>query len=166
MPNNQLTISNLGLLNSTKAQRLQFVEEVMNSLEEGNYNPLQFHTNIKSMEAILKAFTDKKDSPKIAERYSKLVLAEAEKHGKSFEMYNGKWQIKEVGTVYDWSVCQDPVIDELLRQQEQLKAQIKERQDFLKALPESGMETLHGDELITIYKPAKSSTTAVSVSIK
>jgi hypothetical protein len=166
--NNQLTLANLSLLNSTKAERKAFVEEVMTQLEEGNHNPLQFHVNIKNMEGILKAFTDKKDSPAIAERYSKLLLDEAAKHGKKFELYNAEFQTKEAGTVYDWSVCQDPKIEALLIEQEVLKAKIKERQEFLKTIPNEGIIVTDEQtgETITIYKPSKSSTTTVSVTIK
>jgi hypothetical protein len=163
---NQLTLSNLSLLNSTKAERKAFVEEVMIQLEEGNHDPLKFHVNIKNMEGILKAFTDKKDSPLIAERYSKLLLDEAEKHGKKFEMYNAAFQVKEAGTKYNYEKCNDPVIASLHAQLAELTEKVKEREKFLQTLPDSGMEVRHGDELITIYKPSKSSTTTVSVTIK
>jgi hypothetical protein len=166
MQNNQLTLSNLSLLNSTKSERKAFAMEVLEQLEEGNYNPLQMHVSIKNMEALLKTFTDKKDSPEIAERYGKIVLEEAEKNGKKFEMYNAGFQIKETGTTYDFTVCNDPVMADLLRMQEEIKAKVKERGDFLKTLPDEGMEVRHEDELITIYKPAKSSTTTLAVSLK
>ena len=162
----QLTLANNSLLNATKAEVKAFALQVMDMLEDGQQSPLEFHIQLKRMESILKQLTDKKENAAIADRYAKLLLSEAEKHGKKFDMYNGSFQIKETGTIYDWATTQDPTIAELLTQQEELKEKVKQRQEFLKAIPPQGMEVLFGEELITLYPPAKSSTTSLSVTLK
>lgn len=163
------TTSILSLLDTTKEQRESFVNDVIEKIENGNVSALKIHCQVKSMETLIKGFTDKKSNPETAEKYSSLVLDEAQKMGgKSFEFYNGKFQIKEAGTIYDWSMCNDPELTELLAKQEQLKIDLKAKQDFLKTVPLSGLEIINEEtgEAYKIYPPAKSSTTIVSVSIK
>ena len=50
----------------------------------------------------------------------------------------------------------------------ELKEKIKAKQDFLKTVPISGLSILveSTGEMVTVYPPSKSSTTAVSVSLK
>lgn len=163
------TTSVLSLMETTKEQRQSFALDVIERIESGEVNPLKIHCQIKSMESIIELFNDKKKNPTTAERYHKLVLDEASKQGgKSFELHNGKFQIKEAGTVYDWSKTEDLELLELLQQQDVLKEKIKSKQEFLKTVPTDGLlitnETT-GDTY-KVYPPSKSSTTIVSVSIK
>jgi hypothetical protein len=163
------TTSILSLLDTNKAQRESFVNDVIEKMESGAVNPLKIHCQVKSMETLIKGFTDKKSNPLTAERYSSLVLEAAENMGgKSFEFYNGKFQIKEAGTVYDWSKCEDTELVDLLEQQEKLKEAIKAKQDFLKTVPLSGLGITNTEtgETYTVYPPSKTSTTIVSISIK
>lgn len=165
----ELTTTNiLSLMETDKAQRKSFVCDVIERMEEGEVDPLKVHCQIKSMESLLKMFTDKKDSPETALRYSDLVLSAAQKHGKKFGLHNGEFQIKEAGSTFDWTVCNDQYLNDLLLQMEDIKDSVKKRQDFLKTVPTSGFDTLDekSGELVKLYPPAKSSTTVVSVSIK
>lgn len=160
-----LSVKVLSMIDTNKAQREQFVQEVIDSMQEGKVDPLKIHVQVKCMEQIIKMFTDGKDYPKTSKVYKELVLDEATKHGKKFEYHNAEFKIGEVGTKYDWSKCGDAAINELLRQQAEIDAALKERQEFLKTLPAIGIETLVDDEVVRIYPPSRSSTTSVSVSL-
>jgi hypothetical protein len=93
-------------------------------------------------------------------------LDEAYKYGKSFEHYNAKFEIKEMGVKYDYSVCQDPVYNSLKNKLSILEDEIKAREKYLKAILPSGVETLLEDEIVTLYPPSKTSTTTISVNLK
>jgi hypothetical protein len=71
-----------------------------------------------------------------------------------------------MGVKYDYSVCNDPVYNKLKAQLTVLEDDIKAREKYLKAIPTSGVETLFEDEVVTLYPPAKSSTTSITVNLK
>ena len=81
---------------------------------------------------------------------------------------NSKVEIKEVGTKYDFSKCGDPVYEQLEQMAESAKSSLKERSDFLKAIPKSGIPFLdeNSGEMITVYPPSKSSTTSIAITLK
>lgn len=159
-----------GLLQeTTKAQRVQFVDSIIGEMEEGNLDPLKVHLQLKGTESLIEMFTDKKKHAGTAERYNELLLEAAVKYGaKTFELHNASFLIKEAGVQYDWSTCNDPVLTDLIQQQERLKQVIKERQDFLKTLPYAGIEWVNPDdgEVVTLYPPAKTSTTVLQTTLK
>lgn len=164
----QLQVSVLGLFETTKEDRQIFIEEVLHQIEEGEVDVLKTHLQIKHAENLLKNFTDKKTNPNAASRYSKSLLEAAEKMGKKFGYQNAEFQIKETGVVYDYNVCNDPIISELLQQQSDIDAKVKERQKFLQTVPEKGFLITIEDtgETLTVYRPSKSSTTSVAVTLK
>jgi len=88
------------------------------------------------------------------------------KYGKTFEHYNAKFEIKEMGVKYDYSVCQDAVYNNLKNKLVVLEDEIKAREKFLKTIPSQGLETLIEDEVVTLYPPNKTSTTTISVNLK
>jgi len=166
------TISSLALFDTNKAGRLSFAEDVVSRLRDEQADPLKVHICIKAMEEIISTFTvldeKKNKNPWIAKEYRELLLSAAEKNGKKFMFNNAEFSIKEVGASYDFSKCDDSELTSLLALQEDIKAKVESRKTFLKALPLSGMEILDKEtgEMFTIYPPSKSSTTAVSVSLK
>lgn len=159
----------VALFDTNKEQRSSFVMGILKALDNGKIDPLKVHKQVKSMEQIIAMLTDKKDYPTTATAYNKHLLDAADKQsGKTFELYGGKWTIKEVGSKLDYSQCND---SELLTLEAAAKAAtdaLKERQTYLQNLPAAGIETVDKEsgELITIYKPSKSSTTALTVSLK
>ena len=157
---NTEALSLLGMFETTKDQRRLFVDQVVQTVAEGNVDPLKVHLQIKCTEEMIKAIKSSKE-------YSEAVLDEAQKHGKSFDYRNSKLQIKEVGTKYDYSVCQDPEHTELLAKFEQAKADLEQREKLLKSLPASGQQVVNEEtgETYKIYPPLKSSTTSVSVTL-
>lgn len=158
----QLTaISILALFETDKAQRASFVQDVITKMQDGTADPLKVHLQMKCMEDLVNGFIGSKKGSK---EYKDLVLEAAQKHGKEFDYYNAKFSVKEVGTKYDYSVCEDVVMNELLAQQAGLKTRIDERAKFLQTIPESGMADPENGNMI--YRAVKTSTTSVTVKLK
>jgi hypothetical protein len=159
MDNQISAIGVLSLLETTKEQRESFVRSIVSALDDGQVDPLKVHLQVKNTEDLIKQIT-------ADEKYREFLLNEAQKYGKSFEQYNAKFQVKETGTRYDYSGCNDALLTELEEKAAFAAERLKERQKFLQNLPASGLEVLQGDELVTVYPPVKTSTTSVTVTLK
>ena len=152
------TVTDLSLFETTKAERQDFAQSVVNGLKEGLSDPLKVHLQVKCMEDLIKQITSHPD-------YKDLTLDEAAKYGKSFEHYNAKFEIKEMGVKYDYSNCGDPIYNQLAEELAELEKKVKNRQAFLKAV-QPGTELLIEDEVIVLYPPIKTSTTSITVNLK
>lgn len=157
----QLAPSNiLSLFDTTKAERKSFVNVFIDELENGKVDPLQFLYNLKCMESVIKDI----ESNSI---FKDALINEASKYGKSFEFNNSTMSIQEAGTKYDFSVCNDYHLTELEQQASELDKSIKERKEFLKSVPEGFTQYIEETgELVTLHRPAKSSTTIVKTILK
>jgi hypothetical protein len=153
------TINILSLFETTKEQRKSFVDDLITKLDNGEVDPLKVHLQLKAMEEIVKICT-------ADENYKATLISAASHHGKKFMMFNAEFMTKEVGVKYDYSRCGDDELTILLVQSDELNAKIKQRQDFLKTVPITGIDIRQGDELVTVYPPSKSSTTSVTVTLK
>jgi hypothetical protein len=154
--------SMLSLFETNKEQRQSFVVKVVESLEHGQVDPLKVHLQVKMMEDIIKGLNADKT-------YKSHVLDAAQKYGqKSFEYSNSKVEIKETGTKYDFSNCNDPVLARLHAKQAELDAEVKARETMLKSVSEKGLVITDEEtgETVTIYPPSKSSSTSVAITLK
>jgi len=156
---NLSTTNLLSFFEVNKESRKAYAESLIEGLKEGLSDPLKIHYQIKCVEDFVKTLTSDSD-------YKTLLLDEAAKYGKTFEHYNARFEVKEMGVKYDYSVCNDPVYNKLKAQLTVLEDEIKAREKYLKAIPSSGVETLLEDEVLTLYPPAKSSTTSITVNLK
>jgi hypothetical protein len=130
---------------------------VENVLEEGNV--FLVAEALSAMEKFVEAV--KKDP-----RFIDFLRDELSKHkGKITTASGAKLEACEVGTKYNFDLCGDPVYQNLGDQKKQLDHQIKEREVFLKAIPEAGMEIRHEDELVQLYRPTKTSTSSFKVTL-
>jgi len=150
----ETTNSVLALMPSNKAEISSFVNKVIESITSGEVNPLKVDFQLKCIETTLDGIR-KNDQVKAA------VLREAEKYGaKSFDYSGAKCEISEAGVKYDFSVCNDIVLSDLLKQDEELQAEIKKRKDLLKAIsPGFIMVNSNTGESWEVFPPAKSSQT-------
>ena len=166
------TNSILSLFQTSKSQRLSFVNQVMEGIENGTADPLKVHLQIRGMEDIINSLTctdpKKNKNYEIAMRYKKLLLDEAEKNGKKFTLHNAEFSLKEVGTKYDYSVCEDPEWNELNEAFIKISEAKKAREATLQTFSDKGLEVLNKEtgEIIIAHPPSKSSTTSVTVSLK
>lgn len=126
-------------------------------LLSGDYNPLDVELQLKAMEETIKQLRSDED-------IRQFVLSEAEKHGKSFEWRGAKMSIREVGVKYDYSTSGDSEWAILDAQIKELTEKRKAREKFLQNIPEMGTVSPETGE--TIYRPAKSSTTSIAVTLK
>lgn len=152
----------LSLFETTKEERQSFIVKVVEALEAGQVDPLKVHLQAKCLESIVKELNA---NPV----YKSTVLDAAEKYGKkSFEFSNSKMEIKEVGTKYDFSKCADPVLEALYVKQAEVDKLVKDRETFLKTVPQKGMIVTDEEsgETFTCYPPSKSSTTSVVTTLK
>lgn len=152
------TTTDLSLFETTKSERQDFAQSVVNNLKEGLSDPLKVHLQVKCMEDLIKQITSHPE-------YKDLTLDEAAKYGKSFEMHNAKFEVKEMGVKYDYSNCGDPIYNRLAEELAELEKKVKDRQAFLKAV-QPGTELLIEDEVIVLYPPIKTSTTSITVNLK
>lgn len=135
-----------------------YVEQVLNSIREGEQNPLDIHLTRVKFEKILKALNDNTE-------IQEAVMNEFQKYGQRTVEYNGAvLQQQEAGVKYDYSGCSDPVMDDLLRKEEEVKAKMKERAKFLQNIPASGI--VDPETGAFIYPPAKSSKTTIKTTLK
>jgi len=150
----------LSLFQTTKAERSTFIADVMERIENGTADAIKVHLQLKAMEEIVKTLTTN-------ESYKTHLIDAAEKNGKKFVAFNAEFSIKEMGQRYDFTYCGDDELLEFYTQQDKLKYLIKEREDFLKKVPVSGMQKVTDNgEVITLFPPSKTSTTTVAVTLK
>lgn len=136
--------------------------EIIKNIIDGEVNPLKVAQQLGAAEKMIKAV---KDDP----IYKRLLLKEADSYNeRTFSTYGAQFQVKEVGVKYDYSVCNDPVYNDLQEQFKALQSQIKTREEMLKGIPKEGLDVINEDtgELYKLFPPAKSSTTSVTVTIK
>jgi hypothetical protein len=153
--------SALALLFNTKQQNRHLALKLISDVKEGNIDALKLHCYVKSIESFLNQFLDSKGEFK--KEYSSLVLGEATKWGKSFEMYGCKVRVNDGKPTYDYSKCEDVILDDLQAQFESIKYQLEMRQKMLQNIPLSGMVDPENGNMI--YPPVKSSPTIVSVQL-
>ncbi len=150
---NELTTTGiLSLLDTTKEQRASFVADLVDKLQDGLADPVKVHLQVKKMEDLLNQIKENQD-------YKDLVMEEAVKYGKKFEMYGASFEIRSGASRYDYSND---------AQHANLKEQLKQREAFLKGVPASGIETVTKDgEVVKVYPPIKNpAADIIAVSLK
>lgn len=124
-------------------------------------NPLKVAESISAMELFIKTV---KDNP----RFKEYVREEASKTPKGFVSSSGaKIELAEVGSTYDYSNCGDAELDMLDADFKKAENNLKERKEFLKKIPLSGIDVIvpFSGEVIHIYPPSKSSTSSYKVNL-
>lgn len=149
----------LTLMASTSTQIDVFSDGVIQSVKEGEINPLTVLIQLKAMA---------KASERILNEIADNLLAESDKyHEKEFDFMGNKITKAEHGTKYDYSACGDPVYDRLSKVATQANDQLKERETFLKAVkqPFNFLDESTG-EVFIIKPPTKKSKSGLNVSIR
>ena len=132
---------------------------LIQSIVEGEIDPLQAVAKIRFLSDALN--TALKD-----DRVKDAVLSEIDKNGgKEATSYGVKFTQKEMGVSYDYSVCGDPEYDQMALEMEALKAKMKEREEYLKHIPELGQTVVNEEtgEVYKIYRPARMATETIQV---
>ena len=153
----ETALSTIKLLPFSKQQVSIFSDQLKDSLENGQIDPLELAVYFKAIEETIK---------QVKEVMSGLALNEAEKYGKSFQFKGAKIDIREVGTSYDYSKSGDIDWERLNSEINATKERQKEREALIKSLKEP-MTAVYEEtgETYTIYPPAKKSTTSIVISL-
>lgn len=125
-------------------------------LLSGEYNPLDVKLKLKAIEETVKQLQDD-------DEIRQFIMAEAEKYGKSFEWRGAKMSIREVGVKYDYASSGDSEWALLDAEIKELTEKRKAREKFLQSIPEDGTVSPATGEVI--YRPAKTSTTSIAVTL-
>lgn len=152
------TTSIIKSLPSTKAQMTMFISKVSEELKDGFQNPLDFYLQAKYASETLKKLLEDKD-------IKDLAITEARRYGKSFESNGNKIEYSEnMSPKYDFTVCGDREWDELQAQLSKLQEKIKEREAFLKAIPQNS--TIMDEDGVQLLPPLKKSSEGLRITIK
>lgn len=165
------------------ADKHYIAARIIQSIEEGEMDPLKALSGLKAIESLVSILTDKnpktnKWADKAIALQSHVTDAADSYNEKKFSLYGATFTKTEVGTKYDWATCNDPKLAELEKAKADADKALKERQEFLKTVPPAKIGE-HGNKegglLVTdeetgetyrIYQPTKTSTSTVSVSFK
>lgn len=149
-------LKTLNDLPSTKLQIESFVQVVTEEIREGHTDPLLFAIFAKGViKALTAVITNTED----------LALTEAEKY--RGEVVNGSLiEVVEAGVKFRFDNCNDTTWCELDMKMESLKAELKERELFLKAIKEPMSIVDAYGEVTTINPPIKESKTVVKLTAK
>ena len=141
-----------------KQQIENFAQQLEQGLESGNIVASEL---LRFQKALEKVFD------KIKPTLIDCAINEIEKYEKNAIIKNTEFSIVEAGVKYDYTDCNDHVLNNLMLDMDYLKGKIKSREAMLKALsePMQIIDELTG-ELSTIYGPKKSSSTTIKVSFK
>lgn len=146
-------------LPTAKEEIAEFGNKILEALDSGE---------IKASDIMLRFKGISKVEEYVKGKMTKLTLEELSKHLKGEATMNGAtFTTMEAGVSYDYSACNDPIWNELSEALEKAKASLKKREDFLKAI--DGHETIAVEstgEILTVYAPARKSTTTVKITIK
>ena len=142
----------------SKSQVIDLFVETKDQIMSGEQSPLKTAVHLKALEELIKKLrTD--------EQIQDYTLEEALKEGaKTFKMYGAEIQIKEMGTKYDYSDCNDSLLDSLYCKMNELKTEIKDRENMLKSISEKNPVISPEGEILN--RPTKRSKTGVSITFK
>ncbi len=123
--------------------------------------------NVLDVAESLSAMEDFIKSIKADKRFTDYVRDEAAKFGKLFTSQSGaKIELAEVGSKYDFSLCNDPELQESENHLIFYEKEVKDRKEFLKTIPSAGLDIITKDgEPIKIYPPSKTSTSSYKVTL-
>jgi hypothetical protein len=137
----------------------QFIREHL----DGNSDAFTTAEILAKIEFLLKEIRSNKD-------FVDYVVDELSKRGEngSIKRTDGtKIETIESGVKYDYSVCNDSMWVELRIKKDEIEQQMKNREEFLKKIPQSGMKTIDEStgEMVELFPPNKTSTTSFKVTI-
>jgi hypothetical protein len=143
-------------LPETKSQVEQYGRLIKSAVLNGEVDPLLFWQQVTALEKLI-------ENIKSDLLVKDVVLEEAEKYGKSFAKYSAKFQIKEMGTRFDFTNCQDVEWEQLTADINRLKSKIKQREELLKTI--NADVEIYGADGIRLEPAIKKSTTGISITL-
>lgn len=144
----------------TSAQGINsFAAKIINDVHDGKTDALEVKVLCSTLEKLV---------DKIHQGTKEHQANEAFKYGEKPFLFRGaELHYTSVKTEYDYTQCNDTVWLELQNQMTELKAKIKQREEWLRTM--AGAETVldkSTGEVVTIYPPIKKTTMGVKCTIK
>jgi uncharacterized protein (DUF1015 family) len=136
-----------------------FSKQVIEAVQSGEVNALELKATFKAIEKIIEKVDEatKENQVRAADKWME----------KKFTAFGAEIEKAEVAVKYDYSICGDPVYDQRLKIFNEAKAQLDERQNFLKALSEPLRLVDEGSgEVALVHPPLKKSTSGLKFSFK
>lgn len=133
-------ISTLTQLPSTPNERRLFIEIAKQEITEGKYRIIDIFTQLRNIEKLIEELT--KDT-EFRDMLSTAINGKIE--------INGMEISEQIARKYNCAECHDSTYDHYLSQMNELKAKIKAREEFLKAIPVEGVVVPDTGEVI--YPP-------------
>lgn len=155
MKSNILTISQY----LTKKEIANKADSIAIKIIESGKGTLQFANKLAAAEYFIKEL-------RANDKLKEAIRVEVDRYGGKHQLSNGaRIEAAEVGTKYDYSLCKDKVLNNLLEQQEEINNKVKERMIFLQKIPSTGLVVVDEDtgELVTLYPPFITSTSGYKV---
>ena len=142
----------------SKSQVIDLFVETKDQIMSGEQSPLKTAIHLKALEELIKKLrTDK--------QIQSYTLDEALKEGtNTFKMHGAEIQIKEMGTKYDFSDCNDGLLEDLYKQMNAIKERIRMRELMLKSISEDSPAVSMEGEILNA--PRKQSKTGISITLK
>ena len=152
----ETAIQQLNLFPITKADRAAFVQKCVEEITSGFHNPLKLEILLKNLEDTISEIRKNRD-------VKMCIQDEVDKYGdKSFDFENVSITKSERKS-FMFNLCGDPEYDRLSAELEQVKAQLKAREEFLKALP---MDVADPETGAIITKPVYQCTPYLTIKFK
>jgi hypothetical protein len=149
-------ISTINLMPSTNNEVDKMFTLIKQEILSGKENPLKLEVQLKAMETLIKKL---RSDNEIKEQ----MIDEGMKYPeKSFELFGAKFIKTTVGVKYDFSACRDSEYDDLKVKFDNLKAKLKEKEDFLKSLKQ---QVANPDTGEIIYPAKKTGKESISVKL-
>ena len=142
----ETALSTIKQMPFSKQQVAVFSNQLKDSLENGQVDPLELAVYFKAIEETIK---------QVKETMSKLAVNEAEKYGKSFEFKGAKIDVRENGVKYDYSKSGDIDWERLNSEINAARSRQEERETLIKSLKKP-MTAVYEEtgETHAIYPPA------------
>jgi hypothetical protein len=142
----------------SKSQAQLFAQQIIDQVESGSIDSLEVHIRCKALITAL---------GQVIESIETLTLAEAEKHGKSFEFKNARIEVKELGSKWHFDKSNDSKYFNIKSNIEKLDIERKDRETFLKSLKQkTSILDEETGELIEVFPAYKTSKTGITVTLK
>jgi hypothetical protein len=150
-------LSTLNLLPSTREQVQSFIRLIKSEILSAN-KPLNILVQLKMAE---KTIADLLKDDELDQYFLKELLFYSEKE--QVTINGAKLNQQETGVKYFYEDCGDMVYFDLIKQQEELKEKIKERETYLKNIPAEGTVCPINGNFIT--RPGRTSKSKVVVKL-
>ena len=143
---------------ASKSQAQTFAQEIIDQVESGSIDSLEVHIRCKALITAL---------GQVIESIETTTLAEAEKHGKSFDFKSARIEVKELGSKWHFDKSNDSKYFSIKSNIEKLDIERKDRETFLKSLKsKTSILDEETGELIEVFPPYKTSKTGITVTLK